>query len=116
MYPALYKLDPVGRIRFWRMERGGTRYRTISGRHPEGSYDVIVSGWTPALPVGGRTAEQQAALDIEERYDHQLQRGYHASPDSLADSDVRKTSVGEADRDMIDPRRTRPELHAEQGS
>jgi hypothetical protein len=116
MYPTLYKPDGAGRIRFWRMERGGARYRTISGRHPEGSYDVIVSGWTAVLPAGGRTAEQQCALDIEARYEQQAQRGYHASPGCLAEPDVRQTGIGEQGEGVFGPRRTRPRLHPEQGA
>lgn len=69
----LYKIDSTGRVRTWRMEREGSRYRTIAGL--EGGSEVV-SGWTQAKAASCPTDEAQAIFEVEARYKHQLAREY----------------------------------------
>ena len=54
----IFKYDSAGRLRFWRQEIEGNRYRTISG--VVGGADVV-SGWTTCTGKQGRTDAQQAS-------------------------------------------------------
>lgn len=75
---ALYCRDSACRIRVWRMEQEGNKYRTIAGIMDG---EQIISGWTAAKSKNvGRSnetsAEEQASKDIENKYKKQLKTGY----------------------------------------
>lgn len=80
IYDTLYKLDSKKKLRIWRMERDGDKYRTISGLD-EGKQTT--SAWTVAKPKNvGRsnatTGEQQAHLEVTAKYTKKLEQGaYH---------------------------------------
>lgn len=76
----LYKLDSSGRLRFWQIERDGSRYRTLSGL-VEGN--TTTSGWTQATAASQATDEEQAIFEVDARYKHQLDREYHETPDTV---------------------------------
>jgi DNA ligase-1 len=71
--PILYKRDSVGKLRTWRMERDGSRYRTLAGL-AEGKQ--AVSGWTQATAASCATDEEQAIFEVKSQYKHQLDREY----------------------------------------
>ena len=78
-YETLYKLDNAGRLRVWSMEADGARTRTITGID-DGKQ--VVSGWkaTRAKNVGrsnATTAEEQAIVEIENKYALKLAGDYH---------------------------------------
>lgn len=73
MTETLFKIDSTGRVRTWRMEREGSRYRTIAGL--DGGSEVV-SGWTQAKAASQPTDETQAAFEVEAKYKHQLAREY----------------------------------------
>jgi DNA ligase 1 len=78
-FETIYKLDNAGRIREFRMEADGARTRTITGIQ---SGAQVVSGWkdTKAKNVGrsnGTTAEEQAIVEIENKYALKLAGDYH---------------------------------------
>jgi DNA ligase-1 len=79
--PVLYKLDSIGRLRTWRMEISGSQYRTLSGL-ADGKQ--AVSGWTTATPKSQPCAESQARFEVLAQYDHQLNREYHISADTVS--------------------------------
>lgn len=84
-HDTLYTRDASGAVRFWRMERDGGLYRSVSG--VLGGAEVA-SGWTTATPKNvGRsnatTAEEQALLEVEAQYKQKLDRKYHTSPDGV---------------------------------
>ena len=84
-HDTLYTRDASGVVRFWRMERDGGAYRSVSG--VLGGAEVA-TGWTTATPKNvGRanetTAEEQALLEVEAQYRHKLDRKYHTSPDGV---------------------------------
>jgi len=79
--PTLYKLDSVGRLRTWAMEIDGNRYRTHAGL-ADGKQ--AVSGWTTAVPKSKSTATEQARFEVLAQYDHQLNREYHISADTVS--------------------------------
>ena len=78
-YEPIYKLDNSGRLRSWEMEADGARTRTITGIE-DGKQTI--SGWkeTRAKNVGrsnGTTAEEQAIVEIENKYALKLEGDYH---------------------------------------
>ena len=79
-YPTLYKLDSTGRLRTWRMQLDGSRYRTLSGLADGKQAE---SGWTQAVAKSQPTDEQQAVFEVNAQYKHQLDREYHDNPDSV---------------------------------
>lgn len=79
--PILYKLDSKGKVRTWRMERDGSRYRTLSGL--KGGKQAV-SGWTQATAASQATDEEQAIFEVEANYKHQLDREYRWSEAELA--------------------------------
>lgn len=75
---TLYCRDTMGRIRVWRMEQEGNKYRTISGLMDG---EQVVSEWTVAKGKNiGRSnetsAEEQATKEIENKYKKQRKTGY----------------------------------------
>lgn len=84
-YRTLYTRDAGGAVRFWRMEREGSVYRSVSG--VLGGAEVR-TGWTSAAPknvgrANATTAEEQARLEVEAQYRQKLDRKYHESPDGV---------------------------------
>lgn len=80
-YPELYTRDSLGNIRVWFMQQEGDKYRTTAGLV---SGEKVTSEWTVAKPKNQgkkneRTAEEQAASEIESRYKKQKKTGYFES-------------------------------------
>lgn len=80
---TIYKYDSKGKLREWRMEVEGNKYRTIAGLS-EG--EKVTSAWTEvegknAGKSNETTAEQQAVLEVESKYKNKLSREYHLSPE-----------------------------------
>lgn len=77
-YSTLYTKDSMGRVRIWKMERDGGRYRTISGLIDG---ETVTSEWTVAKAKNvGRSnetsAEEQADKEVQAKYKKQLKTGY----------------------------------------
>jgi DNA ligase-1 len=81
IFPKLYKLDSTGRLRIWRMELSGDKYRTVSGL---ADGQQVTSGWVTAVPASQDTAEKQALFEVDAKYRHQLAREYHSTPDTVS--------------------------------
>lgn len=81
IYPTLYKLDSVGRLRTWAMELAGSTYRTLAGL-ADGKQ--AISGWTQAVAASQDTDEQQAVFEVNAKYAHQLAREYHDNPTTVS--------------------------------
>jgi len=81
--PTLYKLDSVGRLRTWAMELNTDegRYRTLAGL-ADGKQ--AVSGWTTVTPKSKSTIQEQARFEVLAQYDHQLNREYHLTADTVS--------------------------------
>lgn len=78
-YDTLYKIDTREKVREWRMEQDGSRYRTVAGLQ-DGKQ--VTSEWTQAkVTNAGRANERdpvaQATFEIESEYEHNLTRDYH---------------------------------------
>ncbi|MHA2403479.1 MAG: ATP-dependent DNA ligase, partial [Candidatus Kariarchaeaceae archaeon] len=78
-FPTLYKYDTKGKIREWRMEVDGDRYRTIAGLQDG---NQVTSGWTTAEAknVGSsneKTPFEQAIAEVESQYKKKLSGEYH---------------------------------------
>lgn len=87
LFNNLYSRDSMGRVRIWRMEQEGCKYRTISGLQDG---EKVVSDWTVAKAknIGksnSTTCEEQASKEIENKYKKQRKTGYF---DSIDDVDV----------------------------
>lgn len=81
----LYCRDSMGRVRVWRMEREGCKYRTVAGLLDG---EQVVSEWTVAKAKNiGRsnatTCEEQAVKEIENKYKKQRKTGYFDSVDDI---------------------------------
>jgi DNA ligase-1 len=81
-YSTLYKVDSKGKLREWRMETDGARYRTVSGL-ADGKQ--VTSEWkdTVAKNVGrtnATTAEEQATAEVLAEYKKRLEGEYSATP------------------------------------
>ena len=75
---TLYKRDSAGRLREWRQEVDGPRYRTVAGLS---CGNQTVTEWTLATPKNeGRSnetsAEEQAVLEVQAAYADKLKREY----------------------------------------
>lgn len=79
--PTLYKLDSTGRLRTWKMQLDGARYRTLSGLADGKQAE---SGWTDAVAKSQGTNEEQAEFEVRAQVKHQLDREYHDSPDTVS--------------------------------
>jgi ATP-dependent DNA ligase len=82
---TLYCRDTMGRIRVWRMEIEGNKYRTIAGLMDG---ELVVSEWTVAKGKNvGRSnetsAEEQAAKEVENKYKKQRKTGYFDDIDEV---------------------------------
>lgn len=82
---TLYTRDASGAVRFWRMERDGGAYRSVSG--VLGGAEVR-TGWTQAAPknagrANATTAEEQALSEVEAQYRQKLDRKYHESAEGV---------------------------------
>lgn len=77
-YPTLYQRDALGKIREWRVERDGSRYRTVAGLQ-DGKQ--VVSEWKQAVSKGigkaQKTPEEQAISEIVSIYKGKTDRTYH---------------------------------------
>lgn len=78
---TIYKYDSKGKLREWKMEVSGDRYRTISGL---ADGQQVVTSWTTAKPkntgrANATSAVQQALSEVESAYAHKLAREYHTS-------------------------------------
>ena len=76
---TLYKLDSKGKVREWRMEIEGAKFRTVSGL-ADGKQ--VISEWkqTFAKNVGranATTAEEQAVAEVDALYTKRLEGEYH---------------------------------------
>lgn len=85
LFDNLYSRDSMGRVRIWRMEQEGCKYRTISGLQDG---EKVVSDWTVAKAknIGksnSTTCEEQASKEIENKYKKQRKTGYFDSVDSI---------------------------------
>lgn len=81
---TLYKYDTKGKLRIWRMEIDGPRYRTIAGL---ADGEQVTSEWTTAKPkntgrANATTAEEQAASEVASKYEHKLAREYHSTAEA----------------------------------
>jgi len=82
---TLYCRDTMGRVRVWRMEIEGNKYRTIAGLMDG---ELVVSEWTVAKGKNiGRSnetsAEEQAAKEVENKYKKQRKTGYFDDIDEV---------------------------------
>lgn len=73
IYPTLYKRDSKGKVREWRLEVEGPRYRTVAGLQ-DGKQ--VTSEWREATPASQDTAEAQAIFEVESLYKKALDRDY----------------------------------------
>lgn len=73
MNPLIFKIDSEGRVRTWRMEQDGSRFRTIAGLL---NGKEVVSGWTQARAASQATDTEQARFEVIAKYKHQLDREY----------------------------------------
>ena len=80
-YDTIYKRDSGGRLRVWRMERDGSRYRTVSGL-ADGK--LAETGWTQARAASQPTDEAQAEFEIKAAYENKLTREYHRTIEATA--------------------------------
>lgn len=81
---TLYKYDTKGKLRIWRMEIEGDKYRIIAGL---ADGEQVTSDWTTAKPKNiGRsnetTGKMQAAYEVQSKYEHKLAREYHATAEA----------------------------------
>lgn len=87
-YPNLYSKDSLGKIRVWRIEQSGDKYRTVSGSQDG---EKVTTDWTTALPKNaGKSNEtsgiEQASLEIEAKYTKQRKTGYFDSVNDVDDA------------------------------
>lgn len=74
MLPTLYKRDSQGRVRSWRVEVDGSRFRTVAGLI-DGAQ--VESGWTSCIGKQGRTDEEQAVAEAKSAWTFNVEREYH---------------------------------------
>ena len=84
-HETLYKLDSKGKVRIWRMESEGDKYRTVAGLE-DGKR--VTSEWTTATgknagKVNETSGEEQAIAEIEAQYKKKLSVDYHKNPDDI---------------------------------
>lgn len=81
--PVLYKLDSLGKLRTWRMEldQEGGAYRTLAGL--DGGKQAV-SGWTVCQAKSQASDGEQARFEVLAQYDHQLNREYHLTADTVS--------------------------------
>ncbi|RYG89123.1 MAG: hypothetical protein EON59_02095 [Alphaproteobacteria bacterium] len=79
-HPIIYRRDGVGRLRYWRVERSGSGYRTISGLM---GGKPLVSGWMEARAQKAIGALDAIGGEIERLYRFHLTRDYHRSIEEI---------------------------------
>lgn len=79
-HSIIYRRDGVGRLRYWRVERSGSRYRTISGL-VDGK--PLVSGWIESRVQKAVGALDSVEAEIERLYRFHLTRDYHRSIEAV---------------------------------
>lgn len=77
-FDTLYSLDSTGKIRIWKMEQNGSKYRTVSGVEDG---QLVTSEWTVAEgknpgKKNATTPTEQATKEVEAKYKKQLKTGY----------------------------------------
>jgi ATP-dependent DNA ligase len=75
----------MGRVRIWRMEQQGDKYRTVSGLE---AGELVTSEWTIAQPknVGKKnetTGSEQAQKEVENKYKKQQKTGYFENKNEI---------------------------------
>jgi DNA ligase-1 len=78
-FPTLYTIDSKQKVRIWRMEVDGNKFRTVAGLEDG---EKVESGWTvaEAKNVGranATSAEQQAEAEVLAQYKKKIDRKYH---------------------------------------
>lgn len=82
---TIYKIDSKGKVREWRMEQDGDRYRTVAGLQ-EGQQ--VTSEWTLAVAknvgrANATTAEEQAASEVNAHYTKKLKIDYYEDGEDM---------------------------------
>lgn len=82
---TIYKLDSKGKIREWRMEIEGDRYRTVAGLQDG---QQVTSEWTVAEPknigfINETTGEEQALSEVKSHYTKKLDVDYHEKVEDI---------------------------------
>lgn len=82
---TLYKIDTKGKIREWRMEVDGNKYRSIAGIQ---GGKLVTSEWTIAYAknegrANATTPEEQALLEVQSHYTKKLDGEYKESIDDV---------------------------------
>jgi DNA ligase-1 len=83
--PTLYKRDTKGKVRVWKMETNGAKYRTIAGLQDG---QKVTSEWTKAIPTNvGRANErsdwEQAEFEVNAIYTKKLEKGYFRTLETI---------------------------------
>jgi DNA ligase-1 len=91
-FPTLYKRDSKGKIREWRMEVDGNRYRTIAGLQDG---QQVTSEWTTVSGKNvGRsnetTPEEQAISEVNSEYEKKLKVDYHEDINNVDEAKIYK--------------------------
>lgn len=102
-FPTLYKRDTKGKIREWRMEVDGNRYRTIAGLQDG---QQVTSEWTTVEGKNvGRanetTPEQQAVSEVESEYQKKLKVDYHENVDDIDTAKIYKPMLAKKWEDRV---------------
>lgn len=97
LFPTLYKIDTKGKVREWRMEVEGNRYRTIAGLQ---NGKQVTSEWTIAeAKNAGRanatTAEEQAIAEVQSQYTKKLDVDYHYTVDTIKQAKIFKPMLAD---------------------
>lgn len=77
---TLYKRDSAGKLRVWKVEVDGDKYRTIAG--VDGG-NLVTSAWTTCVGKQKRTNEEQAFAEAVAEYSKKLDREYRCTPEEL---------------------------------
>ena len=77
-HPTLYNIDSKGKVRVWRLESDGGKYRSVAGLQDG---QQVTSEWkvTKAKNVGranATTAEEQALAEVESQYKKKIEKKY----------------------------------------
>lgn len=75
VFDTLYSIDSTGKIRTWKMEQQGNKYRTISG--VKDSDNQVTSSWTVVDDAkNSDTVTEQATKEVEAKYKKKLKTDY----------------------------------------
>jgi DNA ligase-1 len=86
IFPTLYKKDSKGKVREWRMELDGNKYRTIAGLQDG---EQVTSSWTTVATgknigrANETSAEEQAKSEVESKYTKKRKTAYHDTIDTI---------------------------------